>query len=488
MSHYQSYKNSSQMKKYPSDYPSHYLNKKRAEHEMDPSIKKRYEYDDKYDRFDKYDKYNQSTNYSMGYPNSYHSTKNTNYRIKDYHYPNKNYHGSNYPNSKSPRKDYKKPYPKYSTDNEGVRNLSHCEIPSPPKKKEICQDPKDGYLSSAGFNSLMRSIPSQQGPYQQQTYQRIYQNQQNINISIISNKPLNLDPSQCEKHVMTSTVNSTTILNGNSLNKRRFSSSNSGDHALSRDRDRDKRDSDKAKNFNKASYKEPDPNILSSPEKKFKSNILKPKNKAVLPIFNKKDIQLPDNPYEKSNVKLPMLEYSTLSTPNRNYSSNSFGSAMLLEPSITPVSSENVSGCGSTFDMLGEGNTNFTLKNNAELKPSYLLSKIPNLKLLSNFLDPSLLNEEKYDKIPPSKDTNKFFLVYDEKYNDAIEKYTEHNILERNRLKGEEESLKLSIDKLEHEMRKFKFKIQEKEWKVQQLNSKAAGLETELNDRMDIES
>lgn len=487
MSHYQSYKNSSQIKKYPSDYPSHYLNKKRAEHEMDPSVKKRYEYDDKYDRFDKYDKYNQQSKYGMGYPNSYNSTKNTNYRIKDYHYPNKPYRGSNYSNNKSPRKDYKKPYPKYSTENEGVRNLSHCEIPSPPKKKDICQDQKDGYLSSSGFNSLMRNIPSQQGPYQQQTYQRIYQNQQNINISIISNKPINLDPSQCEKHVMSSTVNSTTILNGNSLNKRRFSSSNSVDPTLSRDRDRDKRDSDKAKNFNKSSYKESDSNSLNSPEKKFKSNILKPKNKVALPVFNKKDVHLPDNPYEKSSVKLPILEYSVLST-NRNYSTNSFGSGMPLEPSVTPVSSENVSGCGSTFDILGEGVMNFTPKNNAELKPSYLLSKIPNTKLVSHFVDPSLLNEEKYDKIPPSKDTNKFFLVYDEKYEEAIEQYTSPNILERNRLEGEREALELNIDKLEHEIRKCQYKIQEKEWKVQQLNSKTAGLDTSFTERMEIES
>ncbi len=124
------------MKKYPQEYPPHYLNKKRADHDDNSNAKKRYDYEDKYDRYEKYDKYGNPSNYGMNYQNSYHSGNSNKYRGKDYHYSNNKYHGSNYSNNKSPRRDYKKPYQKYNADSEPVRNLSHCDIPLPIKKKE----------------------------------------------------------------------------------------------------------------------------------------------------------------------------------------------------------------------------------------------------------------------------------------------------------------------------------------------------------------
>ena len=115
-----------------SNNPSNsYINKKRREEE---TSNKNY----RHDRYDKYEKNNMgyssyNKNHSMISNNSYYHNNSS--RPKNPYYPNpKNYH--NYMKNDM-RRDYKKSYQKYSNnDSEGIRNLSHYEMPSPKKMKK----------------------------------------------------------------------------------------------------------------------------------------------------------------------------------------------------------------------------------------------------------------------------------------------------------------------------------------------------------------
>lgn len=416
MSHYQSFKNSSQIKKYNSENPAHYLNKKRTEHDMDSSIKKRYEYEDKYDHYDKYDKYNDryTDKYNDKYNQKYNIPYNK-YRGKDYYYSNQSkYHGP-----KSPRRDYKKSYQKYSNDNEGIRNLSHCDIPSPVKKKDECsENPLTGY-------TLIRGFQNQQG-----TYQHIFQNQQNINISIISPKPI-LDSSQCCDKRVISVINS-------GLNKRRYSNS-----------PKKEENANSSLNGNltnpSISYKDPDESLFNSPDKKYRSSIPKPPPKVPLQILDKTQFEIPENPFIKDEP-LPMIDYAPLSA-NANNSHT--------DKAIIPV----------------------------KLEPNYLLSQITNKDLVNSFVDPASLNHITYDSIAPyNKSDSKFYLVYDEKYENSVDKITEANKAEKEKIKEKINSLLQEIDKSEYDIRKIKYKIYENDWKYNKLNAKIKAIDSALEE------
>lgn len=399
----------------------------------------------------------------MGYPNSYHGNSSNRYKGKDYYYSNTSkYHSSNYNSNKSPRRDYKKSYQKYNPDNEGVRNLSHCDIPSPVKKKDEHSEPKEPILS--GFN-LMGSFPRQQGPYQ-----HIFQNQQNINISIISPKPLNLDSSQCDKRVMSSTLNSTTILSAPSINKRRFSSSSSGEHPISKDRD--KRDT-KLRN----SYKDNEETTFTSPQKQYRSTIPRPPPKVPLTPFDKKEIHKPENPFNDNTV-LPMLDYTSLNSQGSIYTACNDMRLEYMDTNATSIGNKGGNAAGEIGSALKEKEEITTLE------PNFLLSKIPNKSLVSNFVDISQLTDLKYESVPKSETNTKSFLIYDEKYENAVEKFTQSNAAQKAKLKSEIFSIMQGIDHCEHDIRKIKYKIYQNEWKFQKLNVKANALDMSLNEAM----
>ena len=181
MSHYNPYSKTS-LKKY--EQTPTYLSKKRSERDSDNSSKKKYDYEPRYDKYDKH--YHQSNSYIIkDYSNNYYrNSSSSKYRNRDnWCYQNKFY-------SKSPRRDYKKPYQKYSNDNEGVRNLSHCELPPSPKNKKE-ENNKNGLFQ--GINSFVSNIVSSHFPPPRQgTYQHTFQNQQNINIEINLTSPSQL--------------------------------------------------------------------------------------------------------------------------------------------------------------------------------------------------------------------------------------------------------------------------------------------------------
>ena len=100
-----------------------FLNKKRQEGDI--PIDNRYHYS----KYTKYDKYTTHTRYNNpGYIHSKPPIGNN--------YYNSRYHGNNFNHfQKSYRRDFKKPYKKYSlpNPNENIRNLSNCDMPpSPP--------------------------------------------------------------------------------------------------------------------------------------------------------------------------------------------------------------------------------------------------------------------------------------------------------------------------------------------------------------------
>ena len=112
---------------------NNYLNRKRLEEDI--QMDNRYHYD-KYEKFDKNVNHGRcnNMNYSHSKPLQGNMYYNTGPRYRSYYYNNpKSYHGNGYQNKFPPKKDYKKPYQKYSYPNvnEGIRNLSNCEMPSP---------------------------------------------------------------------------------------------------------------------------------------------------------------------------------------------------------------------------------------------------------------------------------------------------------------------------------------------------------------------
>ena len=113
---------------------NNYLNKKRLEEDI--PMENRYHYD-KYDKCDKYRGHSRYTNmnYIHSKPPQGNNYYNTSSRYSNNYYNNqKPFHSNSYSNKIPQKRDYKKPYQKYSNPNanEGIRNLSHCEMPSPP--------------------------------------------------------------------------------------------------------------------------------------------------------------------------------------------------------------------------------------------------------------------------------------------------------------------------------------------------------------------
>ena len=111
-----------------------FLNKKRLDEDI--QMDDRY-HCGKYEKFDKYGnhgRYN-NMNYNHSKPIQGNMYYNTGPRYRSYYYNNpKSYHGNGYSSKFVPKRDYKKPYQKnsYPNVNEGIRNLSNCEMPSPP--------------------------------------------------------------------------------------------------------------------------------------------------------------------------------------------------------------------------------------------------------------------------------------------------------------------------------------------------------------------
>ena len=368
-----------------------YLNKKRNEEE----IPKNYRYD-RFDKYDKYDKYNGShyhKNYHNILPNNYY---NHNSRYKNsYHQSSKIYHNNNYINKNEIRRDYKQGYQKYSNNDEGVRNLSHMEIPNHKKEEKNNQNNDKDLIKNYQIVSNIGKFPNQQ------CCQHFFQSQQNINIKI------NVTPNSIK---------------------------------LNNEKEKDK---DKEIKIDKIKYSKE--NLKK--EDSFLSKIPKPTPKIKLECFNRNSIIIQENPI-----------FSFEAFPNN-----------LFEHSKKNIVLEN------------ENNNNFN-NNKITLESSYLLSKIPNWRLVSNFVSPSLLNEEKFENIPINNNINekKSYILYDSKYEYILEK----NLIvgRKNKLLNDIYGIQYSIDKSNIDILKIKNKIKQKEFKLKCLSLKKESIDNAIND------
>ena len=396
MSHYNSYSKSS-LKKYTNDPPT-YLSKKRQDHDIDLSSKKRYDYEDKYDRYEKYDKYDKYEKYSghqckypliKDYSQNYynHSSNQNKYRNRDGWYYNNKYH---YQSNKSPRK---KTYQRYSNDSEGVRNLSHCDMPSPTKEEN------NGLLQ--GFNTIVSSFVSSQSGYQHS-----FQNPQNININLISQQQVNLN-------------------SGNSR-KRRYGSMTEPEKENKRDKDfKDSSSNDYNKN---CPFPRPEPKVELIP-------------------FNKSSITIPNNPFDELEP-IPQCDYTPL--PSFPLKNNLFGNDL--------------------HSKSEDGQKN----NSVSLNSCYLLAKMHNWNLVTNFVPAAQLLEEKYDNIPiiDDKGVKKSYVVYSEEFESQVDKLTEVNSTQKKKIKNEILNVMQNLEHFSCDIRKIKDKIYNQDWKIKSYSIK----------------
>ena len=419
-----------------------YLNKKRLED--DNQMETRYHYD----KYDKYDKYNTHPRYNnMNYMHSKQAPGNNYYnsnsRYKNNYYNNsKNYRSNSYGNKMSNKRDYKKPYQKFNTANvnEGIRNLSHCELPSSPpaeqKKTEEISEKNISPLTNADsntnsnnasndginikdlnkfVNNITSHIPQKNQNYQQQIFQN---NQQNINIEIHLSSPANL-----------------------------------------------KYNKDKQTNIQKNDKKDGEFSPLKIP---------KPSQKINIEPFNRKTIKIEENPIDNFDA-YPKFPYDLNLTQNK-------------KNPPTPIN---------------ESIHNDNLENALNVKSCYLLAKIPNWRLVTNFVPASALTEEKFenvigleeerDIIKDKKNSDiqiliknekmrKSHVVYMEKYEDAVEKSIELNKNSKKKINTDIFNIKSIIERYHYDILKIKNKIKQNEFKTNYLSNKMDSLVKAIDD------
>ena len=420
-----------------------YLSKKRLEDAN--QIESRYHYD----KYDRYDKYSNNQRYSN---NSYIHSKlppgntyyNSNYRYRNTYYnSSKNYHSSNYINKKPVKYEYKKTYQKFNSTNanEGIRNLSNCEMPSPPRPNQTKinsmdmsnkndspstvadSNPNSGSLNNGinikELNKFVNNInsripPSKNQPYQQQIFQN---NQQNINIEIHLSSPSNLK-----------------------FNKEKQLSSQKNDHPIP------------DKNWKKDEKKEDEFPLTKIP---------KPPQKINIEPFNRKSIKIEENPLDSFNTY-----------PKNPYDINLISQKKNINTSIN------------------ESINNDNIENALSIKSSYLLAKIPNWRLVTNFVPASSLTEEKFENILPlderevvkekkSKKKEKSYkthLVFSEKHEEIVEKYVEQNKTMKKKINIDIFNIKSIIEQYHYDILKIQNKIKQNDYNANLLNIKSDSL------------
>ena len=421
-----------------------YLNKKRLEE--DNQMEPRYHYD----KYEKYDKYTTHPRYNnMNYMHSKQATTNNYYnsnsRYKNNYYNNsKNYRNNSYGNKISNKRDYKKPYQKFNTANvnEGIRNLSHCELPSSPNLSE--QKPKNEEISEKNIspltnadsnnnsnnlsndginikdlnkfvNNITSHIPQNKNQnYQQQIFQT---NQQNINIEIHLSSQANLK-------------------------------------------------------FNK----EKQTNLQKKDEDFSPLKIPKPSQKINIEPFNRKTIKIEENPIDNFDA----------------YPKNPYDINLNINKKNPPT-------------PINESIHNDNLDNALSVKSSYLLAKIPNWRLVTNFVPASALTEEKFENIICLEEKNdksalkekkndgmkilikdekmrKSHVVYMEKYEDAVEKSIELNKNSKKKINTDIFNIKSIIEQYHYDILKVKNKIKQNEFKTNYLSNKLDSLAKAIDD------
>ena len=123
--------------------------------------------------------------------------------------------------------------------------------------------------------------------------------------------------------------------------------------------------------------------------------------------------------------------------------------------------------------------------NELSFKSCYLLSKIPNWRLVSKFVPISSLKQEKFQKIIEEEDSlekkekndkKKSFLVYSEKFEDMVENYLDENKNKKKELEADILGMKSIVGQYHYDISFIKNKIQHNKYKLNYLDVKSQNL------------
>ena len=129
----------------------------------------------------------------------------------------------------------------------------------------------------------------------------------------------------------------------------------------------------------------------------------------------------------------------------------------------------------------GSSSNNYlnNIENNIKLKSCYLLAKIPDWRLVTNFVPASALNKEKFSNILTldenmdwAQGQEKTSLVFNEKYEETVDKFLEQNKSKKKQINMEFDNMKYIIFQYHYDILKIKNKINQNQFKINCLNVK----------------
>jgi len=433
---------------------NNYLNKKRQEDDIPMDSRNHY---DRYEKFDKYSSHSRYTNmnyiHSKPPPGNNYYNNGSRYRSNYYNNP-KPFHGNSYSNKLPPKRDYKKPYQKYGNpnSNESIRNLSHFDTSPPPI--QIKQKPDGDSLKSISSSTIGDSKSNLNGA--------------NNGINI---KDINKLVSNISSHIPSG--------RGQSLFQNSQQNKNM-DIKLSSSSDLKYKDKSLCK-YNRKWRKEDDDN---KDEEISIFKFPKPSEKLLnYEHFNRNSIKIEINPLENFEI-YPKNFYEL------------YMNHIIRKPNGITIS-----------ESINKDN----LENVLSIKSSYLLAKIPNWRLVTNFVPASSLTEEKFKNIIPleeDKDSDdrteeaepkivnsrkkeeekekpkKSYLVYSEKYNEIIDKALEQFIDKKKQVKKDIFNKNYIIAQYHYDILKIKNKLKQNLYKINFLNIKQENLRNAIDDKI----
>ena len=434
---------------------NNYLNKKRLEEDI--QMDNRYHYD-KYEKFDKnvnHGRYN-NMNYSHSKPIQGNMYYNTGPRYRSYYYNNpKSYHGNGYSSKFVPKRDYKKPYQKnsYPNVNEGIRNLSNCEMPSPPSLS----------LKNRHDADSLKSISSSTAGESKSSL-----NDSNNGFNI---KSINKLISNFTSHITSGREK--IIFQDYPPNFKYKEKKNS---AYYEERLKCKKEEDDDEDEEMPIFQFP-----KVPEKLLNYE-----------PFNKNSVKIEENPIEN----FEMYPNNIFEINMSNFTRKSYSSPK------------------------NEPNKN-NFRNNLSIKSCYLLAKIPNWRLVTNFVPASQLTSEKFKNIMPIQENSddedddrteelepkkndskneekgdepkkdepiKSFLVYSDKFEEIVDKSLEQLDHKRKQVKRDIFNKKYIIAQYHYDILKLKNKIKQNINKINYLNIKQENSRNAIDDKSKTDS
>ena len=419
---------------------NYYLNKKRHKEDIPINSIYRFEKSDKFQNYGNHGKYNNS---NYGYSkqlqeNNYYNTSSTfcsNYNNS------KPFYNKGYFNKQEPKRGYKKSlqYHSYQNINEGIRNLSNCEISSPPLLSFKYKQDLDS-LKSFSSSTLDDSNSNL-------TDSNIIFNIKNINkllTNINSYKPLKKDNYIFKNYSIFNRQKQKIQIYKNEYNEKFKKNVEEDEEEI----------------FSFFKFPEPSLKLLNYEP------------------FNRDCIKIEENPLDNFEI-YPKNLYEI----NTNF---------IKKPNSAKTEFEK----------------NENLRNVLPLKSCYLLSKIPNWRLVTNFVPSSFLTKEKYTNIIPLEDDERIvkkeqlkndlrkeeekeknksissYLIYSEKFEIIIERSLKQIEQKKKHLNKNIFNKKYIISQYSNDILKIKNGIKQNIYKIKYLDIKLENLSDSLDEKI----